>query len=404
MPSPISTAASDSRKRKSHKKSRHGCGNCKLRRVKCDETKPGCKKCVAYGVTCVYGPASDAAALSVEVAFQVCLTPARKTTPSPASTGVPAPPRYVPPPLPCTGSVESPDPAYQLTAVDVRLLERFQKRTVLSLGTPSSREIYERKTLPIAFCHPFLMHTILAATHLHDMSLANTSPEGNPAFTYHWYRGVSMLHRKLSQPIVPSERDALWITAALVGVGSFANMSEVRSPSEAWPLREASWSDLDWMKLGDGKKQVWRLTDPMRSEGIFRDVANELYTHLMSPYQSLLGEEDVDFLESHLPAGFCELYGLREGRPEDNPYWTAAEALAMCWSGQSKPGSLEAVKPFLGFISKLDPRYKSLLEEKDERAMLMLAYCTTRAKRNQTKNERLYENLCLADVFATWYR
>ncbi len=62
------------RKVRAHNKSRRGCGNCKLRRVKvrrlkttpltlrnsaeprlqCDETKPQCKKCKAYGVWCSY--------------------------------------------------------------------------------------------------------------------------------------------------------------------------------------------------------------------------------------------------------------------------------------------------------------------------------------------------------------
>ncbi|KFY37988.1 hypothetical protein V495_06813 [Pseudogymnoascus sp. VKM F-4514 (FW-929)] len=44
--------------RRRHKKSRGGCGNCKLRSVKCDETKPGCKRCAAYGVSCSYNPNS----------------------------------------------------------------------------------------------------------------------------------------------------------------------------------------------------------------------------------------------------------------------------------------------------------------------------------------------------------
>lgn len=123
-------------------------------------------KCVSYGVICSYAPTSAATALSVEVAFSVDLSsasttptpPQTRADPAPQPTGAappaqaPFPPRYVPPPLPQTGSMESPDAAYQLTPTDVRLLERFQKRTVLSLGSPKSRTIYEKKTLPIAFC------------------------------------------------------------------------------------------------------------------------------------------------------------------------------------------------------------------------------------------------------------
>ncbi|KAI8267906.1 hypothetical protein K4K58_006749 [Colletotrichum sp. SAR11_239] len=383
MTSSIPPSRGDVRKRKSHTKSRKGCGNCKLRRVKCDESKPRCKKCLDYGVTCAYGPSSEAASLSVEVAFKVDLAPCRaKTTAAPSRKPASCLPRTLPPPLPSTGSPESPDAAYQLTPTDVRLLERFQKRTVISFGTPTTKDIYERKTLPIAFQHPFVMHTILALTHLHDMSLTTTTLTANPAFTYHWYRAISLLHRKLSQPILPAERDALWVAAAFVGVASFANTSDIASPRDAWPLRPPCWEDLDWLKLGDGKKQVWRLTNPLRSEGIFRDVANELYTHVLLPASKLrMGAEDVAHMRANLPDGFCELYELAEGLPEDNPYWTAAESLAACWGRTAEPGSPEEAKPFLTFLSKLDPRFKKLLEHKDERAMLMLAYWFARVER-----------------------
>ncbi|KAF6804628.1 C6 finger domain-containing protein [Colletotrichum musicola] len=358
----------DARKRRAHKKSRRGCGNCKLRRVKCDETKPRCEKCTAYGVTCSYGPASDAA-LSVEVSFKIDL--AIGTT-RPVSTQPVH--RRLSPPLPCAGSIESLDAAYQLTPADVRLLERFQKRTVLTLGTPAGRDVYERKTLPLALCHPFLMHIILATTHLHDTSSTpSCPPSSSAAFAYHWYHGVSMLHSKLSRPVAPSERDALWVAAALVGVSSFANVGG--SPAESWPLRPESPSDLDWMKLSDGKKQVWKLTDPRRAGGAFRDVADDLYARFMEPgTPPTEGAERVAYLETHLPDGFVELYDLRETTPEENPYWTATEALASCWGVPTDPNPREAVVPFLGFITRLNPRFRTLLERRDERAMLMLAY------------------------------
>ncbi|KAG6004835.1 hypothetical protein E4U21_000673 [Claviceps maximensis] len=40
--------------KRSHKKSRTGCRNCKARRVKCDENRPSCKACVTRKDICVY--------------------------------------------------------------------------------------------------------------------------------------------------------------------------------------------------------------------------------------------------------------------------------------------------------------------------------------------------------------
>lgn len=41
-------------KRKFHNKSKNGCDNCKRRRVKCDELKPTCQKCINMNLECVY--------------------------------------------------------------------------------------------------------------------------------------------------------------------------------------------------------------------------------------------------------------------------------------------------------------------------------------------------------------
>lgn len=43
-------------KRKFHNKSKNGCDHCKRRRVKCDEGKPMCDKCVKMKLECVYTP------------------------------------------------------------------------------------------------------------------------------------------------------------------------------------------------------------------------------------------------------------------------------------------------------------------------------------------------------------
>ncbi|TVY90131.1 Pestheic acid cluster transcriptional regulator [Lachnellula willkommii] len=52
----MSSTTESSRRMKTHKKSKKGCGNCKLRKSKCDETKPTCKGCEAYGTFCNYDP------------------------------------------------------------------------------------------------------------------------------------------------------------------------------------------------------------------------------------------------------------------------------------------------------------------------------------------------------------
>lgn len=65
-----SLESSSLRKRKPHRKSRSGCRNCKLRRVKCDETRPACHNCIGQFVRCNYdlmSGSSKALASSTEI-------------------------------------------------------------------------------------------------------------------------------------------------------------------------------------------------------------------------------------------------------------------------------------------------------------------------------------------------
>lgn len=40
--------------RRSHTKSRHGCDRCRKRRIKCDESGPPCRNCMAQNAVCQY--------------------------------------------------------------------------------------------------------------------------------------------------------------------------------------------------------------------------------------------------------------------------------------------------------------------------------------------------------------
>ncbi|KAK3294158.1 uncharacterized protein B0H64DRAFT_325897 [Chaetomium fimeti] len=60
---------SQDRPRRSHRKSRLGCAECKRRRVKCDETRPVCKRCALAGRQCAFSlmapslPSTDASSV-----------------------------------------------------------------------------------------------------------------------------------------------------------------------------------------------------------------------------------------------------------------------------------------------------------------------------------------------------
>ncbi|CUS22156.1 LAQU0S04e09472g1_1 [Lachancea quebecensis] len=78
-------------KRKFHKKSKNGCDNCKRRRVKCDEDKPSCQKCINMKLECVYTPVASRKRKSSSSAHPPQQPVAPKREGSPSLVGTPGP-------------------------------------------------------------------------------------------------------------------------------------------------------------------------------------------------------------------------------------------------------------------------------------------------------------------------
>lgn len=207
------------------------------------------------------------------------------------------------------------------------------------------------------------MHIILMITASHDRYLM-TSEAKKRSFTesFHWSRGAALLNRKLSSPLSPHDRDALWAAAAILGVASFTSI-EASNPCEAWPLKRSEPSDLTWIDMSKGKEAIWKATDPLRSDSIFHGLADE-YTMLMTK-PALCRVDDI-------PQGFVHLCGLNEPLASQcNPYFSAVSLLAQLWHVACTPATMTRYLKFLGFM---DSRFRSLLHRKDARALLILAY------------------------------
>ncbi|ERF75260.1 hypothetical protein EPUS_00052 [Endocarpon pusillum Z07020] len=137
--------------RRSHKKSRGGCLNCKCRKIKCQETKPSCENCLVKELKCEY--------------------PSQATTkivrrPSCASRPNRAVVRHDEPKLPATLS-----PPTSFNMDDMRCFHHFL--TVAYPHLPLGNDSVWVQDIPIfAQQHEYLMHALLAlgASHLTRMS------------------------------------------------------------------------------------------------------------------------------------------------------------------------------------------------------------------------------------------
>ena len=322
------------RRRKTHTKSRKGCGNCKLRRVRCDEGKPCCEKCVAYGLVCKYGMrGSD-------------MEPSMMGTSEFSVSAFPSEREIV---LSHISRSSSP-----LEIKDLKALKHFQSRTVYTIGTTDSVELYKEQVMRLASAHPFLMHMLLTFAMMHEREM--TGGQQTTDEMHHRYEGTAQFNRMLTRPIQHSERDAIWGTAAILGAIAYSAI-DARTPEEAWPMKPPSVFDLDWLQISDGKKEMWRIADPYREDSVWHNMVKH---HV--------GYSALELELKELPDGFAELFELDE--PEGNPYYRLSAALSDVLFLEC---TYSNVLRFMSFIAHVDVRYKKLLGLKDARAMLLLA-------------------------------
>ncbi|KAF2649307.1 hypothetical protein K491DRAFT_209021 [Lophiostoma macrostomum CBS 122681] len=374
------------RKRRAHAKSRKGCGNCKLRRVKCDEARPQCRKCLAYGVSCCYDGRQAPLDLSAQGSFQVDLNPTsqkimrdtrRRLDSLESPRGSPVSDNETMVAMlnntlevaPCASWAGVHQVAHwTFTEKDLQTFERFQHRTVLTIGTKRGAPVYRDHIGPMSFMYPFLMHMVLSVTTLHDSFLTSGLPDISSKYAqsslHHWSTATMLFNKVLSQPIRPESRDALWATAALVGCSGFAYV-ESTNPEDNWPLKPCEPCDLDWIKLSEGKKAVWKLVDPTRPDSVFNNFARE------SEYQiipSCVRENDI----SQIPEHMRRLFNIDETSTiQNNPYHLPALILARL---QSLPPNHDNALNFLYFLGYMSNEFRNLVEAKDARAVMILGW------------------------------
>lgn len=219
----------------------------------------------------------------------------------------------------------------------------------------------QSEILRLALQRPYLMHTILAVSALHQRHQRLSTPGPQSKFeAYHASVGARLFYQRLSQRILPDDRDSIWIAATLLGIIAFASPSTCKS-SQSWPLH-LDRLDLEWVRMTRSKAVVWNLANPLREGGLFRNMAPE-YAEMFQ------ADPNSQFLD--IPTSLVELCGLEpDSTTENNPYYIALQTLSPLLSQPVK--SLSRSKA-LAFTSQMTPSFERLLREKDPVALLLLA-------------------------------
>lgn len=250
------------------------------------------------------------------------------------------------------------------------LLKKFYDRSVRSIGTADTVHIYRDVLTRMATQYSFALHAVLTFTLMHDRILydpVGTKP--STAETFHSYHAAAMFNKKLSEPLKEEEKDAMWGVAALLGSSAYA-ACEATCAEEAWPLKEHEISDLDWLKMSDGKKAVWKLADPMRESSVFRPAIVKQNAMKQSEAPRALTNPVLVQSFPYLTQVY-RLHSPRSIYDDMHPYFNAASIVERLVPLDC---TYRTVMWFLAFIGHMDPEYRRLLGQKDPYAMVLLAW------------------------------
>ncbi|KAL5341411.1 hypothetical protein BJX70DRAFT_358700 [Aspergillus crustosus] len=359
-------------------RSRYGCRNCKLRKLKCDESKPQCKRCLAFGVICNFMSNSNVPDLQPVVLVAV------------QEDAQPQPQR------PLTNAVWTSDASassasyrFQLNARCQDFITRYLGRSLITPHDPNMAQV-NRQLLKLAFTHPFLMHASLAVSLTYDRHQNASHAESRRTLEecHHWSQATTLLNKRLQQPIEEKDKDPIWGTAAALVILTFSSPNAC-TPERAWPLRfsnslsransrsnahdgdgdgDGDGRELDWLRMTESKMALWHLMNPLRPDSLFRVMANT-YAQMAVP----LPETGIDGIRSSL-ATVCNLDD--SSTAATSPYFHAAHAVSLTLD---LPDSELGTGHTQLFMQSIQGRFKNLLLSRDPVALLLLYlwYCKT---------------------------
>ncbi|KAF2703641.1 hypothetical protein K504DRAFT_473885 [Pleomassaria siparia CBS 279.74] len=332
------------------RRSRYGCRNCKLRKLKCDEGRPQCKRCSAFGVLCNFasGNIPD---------LQPVVIVAAGTGRLLATRGGRAEPR---PPVDSAVWTSDESTSYQLNARCQDFITRYLGRSLITPDDPAMVHV-NRRLLRLAFAYPFLMHASLAVALTYDRHLnASLGHRRSLEECYHWSQSTVLFNKRLREPIEAEDRDPIWGTAAALSILAFSS-PDASTPEESWPLKSPDHADLDWLRVSHGKMALWHIVDPLRPDSIFRVMA-ATFAHMQEP----LSEKGIHGIPLALAAA-CHLDD--SSTPRNNPYFRPAHALSHILH---LPESKVTTGLTHIFTRNIDGPFESLLRDRDPVALLLL--------------------------------
>ncbi|KAK6511694.1 hypothetical protein TWF481_000600 [Arthrobotrys musiformis] len=387
-------AAIKQAQRRTHRKSRMGCGMCKTRKVKCDEGKPRCGNCMDRGEKCIYIAPSHSRPQR-PVTFQ---TNRSSSSSSDSGGSHPATPPEVYDDGEFDEIIPRPGPEYttnRVLKVDINPIPHFALVpgrpgrptneaklihhwvTVTCSGvrfpTRSSTGELMREAIPqLAASHPFLQDALLACAAVHLIDRTAVEPQSliGSASSKYFTKALRSFQQILSEPEkVGESAEAIFATSMLIALWNGMNAFHHSN-------KEDFYDDfVRFFRMSQGTKTVgynyWNLLDGTRCRRLIE--AREGATVLDEELPEFLRNERLMLISSRVKDGIDEevadpelraVYRITMGLIE----WVHAALLIPSNTISELAGRVNT------FPTMCPGAFVSLLAQKDERAIAIAAH------------------------------
>ncbi|KAH7378909.1 hypothetical protein BKA64DRAFT_686947 [Cadophora sp. MPI-SDFR-AT-0126] len=348
--------------RRSHRKSRNGCANCKARKVKCDEAQPACGNCMRHGVECAYS------SLLLDRHSQ-----------SPSAVDKQSTPEYstIPPDNIMTDSSSSPEaqpsPHININILHIELMHTYATASCFTLSrNPALQSVWGVQIPRIGMEFDYVMCAIMAFSSLH---MAYFKPEKKELYTSQavHLHGAAMRSVNAVLPNVTNENcAALWSFAVLNCAFSCARP---RGPGDFLFMDENGLAD--WLLVFRGIRVILDSTygrlfntslAPILATGRCRELARETKSHNI---HSDLGDLLRLISETVLDPGMRGIY-IREIEELSKSFYMKQEA-------DSSRHESESTDVFI-WLFRVSGEYLNLLSKRTPESLTIFAYFCTLIK------------------------
>ncbi|RDW78846.1 Zn(II)2Cys6 transcription factor [Aspergillus mulundensis] len=364
------------RSRRTHRKSRLGCGNCKKRRVKCDEKKPMCSNCVQHSIDCDFQfPASSSPSEGSTPPqtrrFKFRPSKYQSQTSSPAPEQASSNSRSIGVQCDSSPTIDfKGGPGEGISLPDLSLFHHFTTSTYCTLAAEEAYPVWQIHVPRWGFSFPSIMHLLITLSALH---LAHLNPAKQAEYIHeadeHFTFGVRSVTSVLALDTLDSTNcQQIYIAAVMICFAYFA-----RGPRDGEYLVFNAKGKSEWLVLLHGVRTILSQKQP------------EIFTGVLAPEKE---KQNMDILNPELDTELSRhIHRLQEVKAmvsveiqaDSDLYVQVVDDLIGCFDGayqKRKAGIVpQDLMPFtVGWTFRLPEMMIDRLEGREPVALVILAH------------------------------